>query len=140
MVVSHIRCFFLPCFCVLTMGKNACSKQRCKSVGENSKTSSRKEMKPQNTLLTYYYLQKLVKFYQENGGRPSYLTYLSSFPRLITLKQCDFPVPFICSSFVLAHFPPPLFLWLKVVCKSGDADNGKSIQLTGQFVWGDFNQ
>jgi len=44
MVVSHIIYFSLPCFCVLTMGKNACSKQRCKSVGENSNTNIRKEM------------------------------------------------------------------------------------------------
>lgn len=44
MVVSHIIYFSLPCFYVHTTGKNACSKQRCKSVGENINTNSRKEM------------------------------------------------------------------------------------------------
>lgn len=56
-------------------------------------------------------LEISVIFIQENGGRPSYLTCLSSFLWLITFKYCDFPVhcQFYLFFFGISTFFPLLF-------------------------------
>lgn len=58
MVVSHIICLSLPCFCVLTMGKNVCSKQRWKSVEESSNTNRGKEMNGSRMPSKYLFLME----------------------------------------------------------------------------------